>query len=129
MATIVAVACDLNTLVRGQKCYACLSEKEVQAAIVYWLEQRRAKLTGQTAQTTAQLRQMGSCLGCFPTDPVADGLDAFVAQQGAVAAGVAGASTITIAQIRNAIKGLANTSLDELRTMEIFLRCQSNSFQ
>jgi hypothetical protein len=129
MATIVSVTCTLNALVQGQKCYACLSEKENQAAIVYWLEQRRAKLLGVTPQTTAQLRAAAACLGCFPTDPVADGLDAYVAQAGAIAAGVTGASTITIAQIRAAIKGLANTSLDELRTMEIIARCASNAFQ
>lgn len=129
MATIVAAACDLKTLTQGQKCYACLSEKENQAAIVYWLEQRRAKLLGVTPLTVGQLRAAAACLGCFPTDPVADGLDAYVAQAGAIAAGVAGASTITIAQIRAAIKGLANTSLDEMRTMEILLRCQSNAFQ
>lgn len=129
MATIVAAPCDLNTLVRGQKCFACLSQKENQAAIVLFLEQRRAKLLGVTALTANQLRSAAACLGCFPTDPVADALDAFVAQQGAIAAGVAGASTQTIAQIRNAIKGLANTSLDELRTMEVLLRCQSNAFQ
>lgn len=129
MATIVAVSCDQRTLVNGQKCYACLSEKEEQAAVVYWLEQRRAKLLSVTPLTTAQLRSAAACLGCFPIDPAADALDAFVAQGGAIAAGVTGASTITIAQIRNAIKGLANTSFDELRTMEILLRCQSNTFQ
>lgn len=129
MPTIVTATCDLNTLIRGQKCFACLSQLENQAAVVYFLEQRRAKLLGQTAQTANQLRQAAACLGCFPTDNVADGLDSFVAQAGAIAAGVPGASTQTIAQIRNAIKGLANTSLDELRTMEILLRCQSNAFQ
>jgi hypothetical protein len=122
MATVV---CTLSALVQGQKCYACLSQKEVQAAIVYWLEQRRAKLAGQTPLTTNQLRAAAACIGCFPTDPTADGLDAYVAQDGARAAGVAIPS---ISQIRNAIKGLANTSLDELRTMEISLRCQLNAF-
>jgi hypothetical protein len=129
MATIVAASCDLNTLVRGQKCFACLSQKEDQAAVVYFLEQRRAKLLGVTSLTANQLRAAAACLGCFPVDPMADGLDAFVAQAGAIAAGVAGSSTQTITQIRNAIKGLANTSFDELRTMEILLRCQSNAFQ
>lgn len=122
MATVV---CTLNALVQGQKCYSCLSEKEIQAAIVYWLEQRRAKLAGVTALTANQLRAAAACLGCFSTDPVADALDAYVAQDGARAAGVA---IPTIAQIRNASKGLANTSLDELRTMEIMLRCQLNAF-
>jgi len=122
MATVV---CTQSALVQGQKCYACLSEKEVQAAIVFFLEARRAALAGQTARTTAQLRQMAACLGCFPTNSEADGLDAYVAQDGARAAGVAIPS---ITQIRNLIKGLANTSLDELRTMEITIRCQLNAF-
>jgi hypothetical protein len=129
MATIVAAPCDLNTLVRGQKCFACLPQKELQAAIVYFLEQRRAKLLGVTPLTANQLRTAAACLGCFAIDPVADALDSYVAQQGAIAAGVAGASTQTIAQIRNAIKALANTTLDDLRTMEVLLRCQSNAFQ
>jgi hypothetical protein len=122
------VTCDQKTLNAGQKCYSCLSDKEVQAAIVYWLEQRRAVLTGQTPQTVAQLRKSAACFGCMPANLIADGLDAFIAQQGAIVAGAPGASIITIAQIRAAIKGFANTSIQELRSMEIITRCALNAF-
>lgn len=122
------VTCDLNTLIRGQKCYACFPQKVNQAAMVYWLEQRRAKLAGQTPLTANQLMAASKCLECFPTDNVADALDAFVAQQGAIAAGVAGASTITIAQIRANINLLSNMTLDDLRSIEIATRCALNAF-
>ena len=125
---MAVVACDLNTIIKQARCFQCFSQRENQAAIVYFLEQRRAKLAGQNAQTTNQLRSTSACLGCAPTDPVADALDAGVAQAGAIAAGVAGASTQTISQVRSAIQPLVNLSLDDLRTMEILLRCQLNSF-
>ena len=65
---------------------------------------------------------------CIPIDPVADANDAAVAQAGAIAAGVSGSSTQTIAQIRAAINAFANMSLDDRRTIEILLRCQLNAF-
>lgn len=105
----------------------CLSELENQAAIVYFLEQTRAKLAGQTPLNVNQLRQAAACLACIPTDPVADALDAAVAQAGAIGVGDT-ASAASIAAIRKAIKGLANTSLDDLRSIEINLRCQLNAF-
>jgi len=122
MATVV---CTQNALVTGQKCYACFAQLQNQAALVYWLEQRRARLAGQTALTANQLRAAAACLGCFPIDPVADGLDAYVAQDGARAAGVA---SQTISQVAANSKGLANMPLDDLRTIEIMLRCQLNAF-
>lgn len=125
---MATVNCTLNQLIQQAKCFNCFSQKENQAAIVYFLEQRRAKLASQTAQTPTQLRASSSCVACIPVDPVADAQDAAIAQQGAIAAGVAGASTQTIAQIRQAINALANMSLDDLRTMEIVLRCQLNAF-
>ena len=120
--------CDLNTLIKGQRCYACLPQKVNQAAMVYWLEQTRAKLAGVTPLTANQLLGASKCLECFPTNDVCDALDAFVAQQGAIGVGVAGASTITIAQIRAAINLLSNMSLDDLRTIEIATRCALNAF-
>lgn len=125
---MATVACDLATLIAAQRCYACFGQKINQAAMVYWLEQRRAKLAGQTPLTAVQLLAASKCLECFPVDPVADGLDAAVAQAGAVAAGVAGANTITIAQIRANINQFANLSLDDLRTIEISVRCLLNAF-
>lgn len=125
---MATVNCDLNTLVKAAKCFNCFAEKENQAAKVYFLNQRLAKLQGVTAQTPTQLRAAIQCLGCVPVDPVCDALDAAVAQAGAVAAGVAGASTQTAAQIKAASLSFANMSLDDLRTLEIYLRCQLNAF-
>lgn len=125
---MATVDCTLNTLVKASKCFNCFSEKENQAALVYFLNQRLSKLQGVTAQTPAQLRAATTCLGCVPTDPVCDALDAAVAQAGAVAAGVAGASTQTAAQIKAASLSFANMSLDDLRTLEVYLRCQLNAF-
>lgn len=126
MATVVD--CSLNTLIQSQRCYSCFGQKINQAAIVYWLEQRRAKLAGQTPNNANQLIAAIKCLECFSTDPVADGLDAAVAQAGAVAAGVAGAANMPIATIRSNINSLANLSLDDLRTIEVNLRCLLNAF-
>jgi len=125
---MATVTCTLNNLIQSAKCFSCFSEKENQAAIVYFLEQRRAQLAGQTPQTPNQLRTQSACMTCIPIDPVADANDAAVAQAGAIAAGVSGSSTQTIAQIRAAINAFANMSLDDLRTIEILLRCQLNAF-
>jgi hypothetical protein len=125
MATVV---CTLPTLRNQAKCFSCFSQLENQAAIVYFLEGRRAKLAGTAAKNAFQLRQDTACFACTPVDPVADNLDAAIAQAGAVAANVTGASTQTITQIRAAIKALANVSLDDLRTMEIAIRCALNAF-
>lgn len=125
MATVI---CTLNQLITQAKCFGCFSQKENMASIVYFLEQRRAKLAGQTPQTPSQLRSASTCLACVPMDNVADAQDAAVAQQGAIAAGVTGASTQTITQIRQAITPFVEMPLDDLRTMEVLLRCQLNAF-
>lgn len=120
--------CDINTIVRGSKCFSCFSEIENQAAIVYFLNQRFAQLNGSAQQTVNQLRSAIQQFANSSVDMVADNFDAYVSQQGAIAAGVPGASTQTIAQIRAAVKGFANTSLSELRSMEVLLRCRLNQF-
>jgi hypothetical protein len=125
---MATVNCTTASLVLAQKCYSCFGQKINQAAMVYWLEQRRAKLAGTTPLTAVQLLAASRCLECFPIDPVADGLDAAVAQAGAVAAGVVGASTITISQIRANINQFANLTLDDLRSIELVTKCALNAF-
>lgn len=120
--------CDINTMITGSKCFACLSQIENQAAIVYFLMQRFAQLNGTAQQSVNQLRSQVQQFSISSVDLLADNLDVFVAQQGAIAASVPGASSQTIAQIRAAIKGFANTSLSELRAMEVLLRCRLNQF-
>lgn len=121
------VACDLNSLNQNGKCFACFSQKENQAAVVYFLNQTLAKLQGVTPQTPNQLRASTACLGCVPTNPTADNLDSAVAQAGAVAVGDS-ASSASIAAIRKAINPFVNMSLDDMRTIEIALRCQLNAY-
>jgi hypothetical protein len=125
---MATVNCDLNTLIQSAKCFGCLSEKENMAALVYFLEQRRAALASATPRTANQLNAVVACQRCLPVDPVVDALDTAVAQAGAIAAGASGASTQTIAQIRAAANAFANMSLDDLRTIEIYLRCQLNAY-
>lgn len=125
---MATVKCDLNSLLQQGKCFACFSELEAQAAIVYFLNQRVAKLQGVTPQTPNQLRATAACLTCTRPEVVADNLDTAVAQAGAIAAGVAGASTQTIAQIKAASNAFRNMSLSELRSIEVLLRCQDNAF-
>ncbi len=125
MATI---GCDLTTLVNDAKCFQCFSEKQNQAALVYFLEQVRAQKAGNAVRTPNQLRTATAGLANFPVDPVADAADVAVAQQWAQAAGVAGASTQTIAAINRAIVQFANMSLDDLRTIEILIRCNLAAF-
>jgi len=121
------VKCDINTINLAAKCLACFSQKENQAALVYFLEQTRAKLAGQTPMTPAALRSTTACLGCIPMDPTCDNLDSAVAQAGAIGVGDS-ASGASIAAIRKAINPYANMNLDDLRTMEAYLRCQLNAF-
>lgn len=125
---MATVKCDLTTLQQQGKCFACFSELENQAAVVYFLNQRLAKLQAVTPQTPNQLRASAQCLTCTRPESVADNLDAAVAQAGAVAAGVAGASTQTIAQIKQASNPFRNMSLSELRSIEVLLRCSLNAF-
>lgn len=125
---MATVNCDLNSLIRNGKCFSCFSELENQAAIVYFLNQRLAKLQAVTPQTPNQLRATAACISCTRPETVADNLDTAVAQAGAIAAGVAGASTQTIAQVKQAANAFRNMSLSELRAIEVLLRCQLNAF-
>lgn len=125
---MATVKCDLNSLNATAKCFACFSELQNQAALIYFLNQRLAKLQGVTAQTPAQLRASAACIACTRPEVIADNFDAAVAQAGAVAAGVAGASTQTNAQIAAAMNPFLNMSLSELRAIEVLLRCQLNAF-
>lgn len=118
------VACDINTLIKNAKCFNCFSQKENQAAIVYFLEQRRAALAVQTPQTPAQLRKAVQCF-CTPADDISDAYDVAVAQVGAI---VQGQANQTVAQIRSAINPFVNMSLKELRLMEILARCALNAY-
>lgn len=125
---MAAVACDLNSLLKNGRCFQCFGELENQAIVVYFLNQLLAKKQGVTTPTPNSLRQTVECIACTRPETVADNLDSAVAQAGAIAAGVAGASTQTIAQIRAGANPFKNMSLSELRAMEIYLRCNLNSF-
>lgn len=120
--------CDLSSLLQAGKCFACFSTLQNQAAIVYFLSQRFAKLNGTAVPTPGALRASVQALKASSINATADNLDAAVAQAGAVAAGVPGASTQTIAQIGAAILPFANMSLTDLRAIEVLLRCQLNQF-
>jgi hypothetical protein len=121
------VACDLNTINQNAKCFGCFSQKENQAAIVYFLNQTLAKLQGVTPQTPNQLRATTKCLACLSVDPVADNKDASIAQAGAIAVGDS-ASAGSIAAIRKAVNPYVNMNLDDMRTIELYLRCQLNAY-
>ncbi len=123
-----SVKCDLNTLNQAGKCWACFSELQAQAALVYFLNQTLATLQSVTPQTPNQLRQTAACINCTRPETVCDNLDVAVAQAGAVAAGVPGAGTISASQVKAASNAFRNMSLSELRSIEIILRCQINAF-
>lgn len=125
---MAAVKCDLNTLLANGKCFQCFGELENQAIVVYFLNQLLAKKQGVTAPTPNSLRQTAECIACSRPETVADNLDSAVAQAGAVAAGVTGAATQTIAQIRAGATPFKNMTLTELRAIEIYLRCNLNAF-
>jgi len=125
---MATVNCDLKTLLSQSACFQCFSELQNQAAKVYFLNQRLAKLQGVTPQTVNQLRASAACIACTRPESVADNLDSLVARMGAVAAGAPGISTQTIAQTKAAMKGFANLSLSELRAIEVLLSCQLNAF-
>ncbi len=122
--------CDNNSLIKNGNCFnnCGLNTLINQAILVYFLEQIRAKKSGTAVRTPNQLRSAVASLGATPIDAVADGLDDAVAQVWAINSGVVGASTQTIAQIRAAANQFANMSIDELRTMEVSIRCSLASF-
>lgn len=124
---MASVNCSISNLIASSKCFNCLSQIEDAAAVVYFLELRRAQLAGVAPDSPATLRKAVQCF-CTPPDLVADALDAAVAQAGAVAGGVVAAGTMTMAQIRSAINPFRNMSISELRNMEILLRCKLNAF-
>lgn len=119
------LACDNTSLIKNGNCFnnCGLSTLIDQAMLVYFLEQIRAQKAGNAVRTPNQLRSAVAGLGATPIDPVADGLDVAAAQVWAIKSGVAGASTQTLAQIRAASNQFANMSIDELRTMEVSIRC------
>lgn len=124
----VPVKCDLNSLNKAGQCFACFSELQNQAAMVYLLNLTLATLQGVVAQTPGQLRASAACLNCTRPAAVADNFDVAVAQAGAVVAGVPNATNLTVAQIKAGANPFRNMSLSELRSIEILLRCQLNSF-
>ncbi len=126
----VLIGCDINTLIKDGNCFNnCGSSTLVnQAQLVYLLEQVRAKKAGVAARTPNQLRSAAACLGCQPIDPVADGLDVAIAQQWAVNVGVAGTTIQTRSALQSAATQFINMSLDDLRTIEVLIRCALAQF-
>lgn len=119
------LACDNTSLIKNGNCFnnCGQSTKLNQAMMVQLLEQIRAQKAGNAVRTANQLRSAVASLGATPIDFVADGLDVAVAQVWAIKSGVAGASTQTVAQLTKAAYQLTNMSIDELRTMEVSIRC------
>lgn len=119
--------CDLNTLNQAGKCFNCLSELQNSAAIVYFLEQTRAKLAGVTPRTPNQMRQLAKPFLATAVNTTSDNLMAAVAQLGAIGVGDT-ASSASIAAIRKASNPYANMSVSELMAMQVILRCNLNAF-
>lgn len=121
------VNCDFNTLNKAGACFNCLSELERSAAIVYFLEQTRAKLAGTTPRTPNQLRQVVRSFVTSGVNVISDQLMAAVAQAGATAVGDPSGS-LSIQAIKKASLPYANMANSELEAMRILLRCQLNAF-
>lgn len=122
------LACDLNSLNKNSSCFQCLSQLQKQAALVYLMEQRLAVLSGAKARNVNTLSTAVAGFRAAPIDPVCDEFDVAVAQEGAIISGVPGAATQTITQLKVALNPFANTSLSQLRAMEIAIRCALQSF-
>jgi len=127
VATIAAAKCDLNTLLKSSPCFNCLSELESQAVLVYLLSLTVSALSGNAVQTPAVLRAITACINCSRPATVCDNMDLVVAMQGAQNAGSALASASTAA-LKKAANPFRNMSLQELRSIEILLRCQLNQW-
>jgi len=120
--------CDFNSLNAAGRCYACLTERQNQAVIAYFLSTRLAQLSGLPVISPNTLRTQAKAIFTGTVEQTADNLDAAVAQGGAIAAGVPGAATMTIAQIVKNSLMFANMGVSEIRAIEILLRCQLNNF-
>ena len=122
-----AVDCTLNTLIKNQGCYTCFSEMECLAAVDYLLSRRLASLSASAVLTPAQLRSQTACLACSRPELVADAMDVWVARAGAINGGAA-ISTMTPAQLKAAFNPFRNMTMNELRSIEIYLRCSLNAY-
>ena len=120
--------CDFTTLNKAAACFDCMSVLEKQAALVFFLNRRLGVLNGAGPQTPNALRSQTTAFIRGSVDPLTDAMDALIAQKGAVAAGDAAAGTLTMAQIRAQINAFAHMSYQELRAMELLLRCNLNQF-
>jgi len=122
----VILGCDVNSLIKNAACFnGCIGTLQTQAALVYLMEQRRAQLSGTAVRTPNQLRAAAACFRCTAIDPVADGLDVSVAQEGYI---IAGGSIQSVQQVISASKAFFSMSLSELRAIEIQIWCALQSF-
>lgn len=122
----VLLTCDLTSLIKNAACYnGCIGQLQCQAALVFLLEQRRALLSNTPVRTLNQLRQAAACFRCTALDPVADGLDVSVAQEGVI---LAGGAVQSVSQILAGSKQYLASSLSALRAIEILIRCAEQPF-
>lgn len=116
--------CSIDNLNADAKCLNCFSKTEKQAALVYWLAQALKAAGGADYTNINDLETAVACLKCEPTFML-DSFDVAIAQ------GLAeneGASSLTVTQLRAAIKCWVCADPKVLRTAETLLRCKLNAF-
>lgn len=126
-AIVLDDPCDLTSLTTASKCFNCLSKSEKQALKV-WFYAQALKASGGTDLTDPNT--LSSAVACFKCEPsfVLGSFNVAVAQDLAVEAGFTDGGTMTIAQLRAAIKCLVCTDPKTLEAAETLLLCKLVSF-
>ena len=119
--------CDISTLTTASKCFNCLSKSEKQALKV-WFYAQALKASGGTDYTDPNA--LSEAVACFKCEPsfVLDSFNVAVAQDLAVEAGFTEGGSMTIAQLRAAIKCLVCTDAKTLEAAETVLLCRLVNF-
>lgn len=114
--------CDLTVLTQQSKCFNCLSKSEKQALKVWFYLQALKALGAEDLTNPDDLYKAVKCFVCESTFAL-ESFDVAVAQNLAVGAGFAEAGTMTISELRAAIKCLVCTDAKMLKAAETGALC------
>ena len=112
-ASLTAVAAAMYQLTARQK---------LALLVKYLYRQKNPSTVGQ-ALSASTLLSSASCIDCGPSDSALDAMELAIQRQAAIDAGAAEAAFNAGSALKD-IPGLQNLSMDQLRAIEINLRCQ-----
>lgn len=125
----MALTCTAQALSLATGGLRPLSKHELQAALVRYLYLQKNPSTADTVVIpAASLLASASCLSCTDArigrSKLMDMFQVWIQRQAAIDAGWSAPATLDTNKLRASINGLANLSDEQLRAIEILLRCQ-----